>query len=134
VGIAVLGRTRPRLRVLIVAALVATTGTLAMAAVRNFHLAAAVLVVIGGAAILFMTTANTTLQITAPDAMRSRMMSLYTLVFAGVTPFGSVLMGTVAEHAGVPGAFATAGGLGLVMVAAVLLLWRGASVESEPVR
>jgi hypothetical protein len=88
--------------------------------------------VIGAAGILFMTTANTTLQITAPDAMRSRMMSLYTLVFAGVTPFGSVLMGTVAEHAGVPGAFATAGGAGLVMIVAVLIVWRRAQAHFGP--
>jgi len=132
VGVAVLGRTRPRLRVLIVAALVATTATFAMAFVRNFHLAAAVLVVIGASAILFMTTANTMLQITAPDAMRARMMSLYTLVFAGVTPFGSVLMGTVAEHAGVPSAFATAGGLGLVMIVAVLIASRRAPLSFAP--
>jgi MFS family permease len=95
-----------------------------MTPVRNFHLAAADLFVIGAAGITFMTSCNTTLQISAPDSMRGRMMSLYTLVFAGTTPIGSFLMGTVAERLGVPAAFLTAGGLGLVMVAAVLVAWR----------
>ena len=127
-GVAVFGRTRPRLRVLVMAALTATMATFMMTFVRQFYVAGLVLFVIGGAGIMFMTTANTTLQITAPDSMRSRMMSLYLLVFAGVTPFGSVLMGTVAQHFGVPGAFATAGGLGLVTVVVVLVTARGAEM------
>ena len=129
VGVATFGRTRPRLRVLVIAAVTATAGTFLMTFVRHFHLAAALLVVIGGGAILFMTTANTTLQIAAPDTMRSRMMSLYMLVFAGVTPFGSLLMGTVAQRFGVPGAFATAGGLGIVSVVVVLVMARGAEMQ-----
>jgi MFS family permease len=133
VGVAVLGRARPRLRVLVIAALTATVATLLMTFVRQFHLAAVVLVVIGGSGILFMTTANTTLQIATPDTMRSRMMSLYTLVFAGVTPFGSLLMGTVAQHFGVPGAFATAGGLGFAMVLG-LIIWRWFLRPAEAVR
>jgi len=127
-GVAVFGRTRPRLRVLVMAALTATVATLVMAFVRQFHLAGLVLFVIGGAGILFMTTANTPLQITAPDSMRSRMMSLYMLVFAGVTPFGSLLMGKVAQRFGVPGAFATAGGLGLIVVVALLITGRATGI------
>jgi MFS family permease len=124
VAVALAGRTRPRLRVIVVAAVVTTAATVAMAPVRSFHLAAAVLFLIGCGSIVFMTSCNTTLQMIAPDALRGRMMSLYTLVFAGVTPFGSFLMGTVAEHLGVSAAFLTAGGAGLVLVVAVLVVWR----------
>src|SRR5262249_10352934 len=110
VGVALAGRRRPRLRVIIAAAVVATLSTMGVAGVRNFRVATVLLFVIGGATIVFMTNCNTTLQISAPDHLRGRMMSLYTLVFAGVTPFGSLLMGTAAEHLGVPAAFLIAGG------------------------
>jgi MFS family permease len=124
VGLALAGRARPRLRIIFVAAVVTTAATAAMTPVRSFHLAAAVLFVIGCSSIVFMTSCNTMLQMTVPDALRGRMMSLYTMVFAGVTPFGSLLIGTVAEHLGVPTAFLTAGGAGLVFVVAVLVTWR----------
>ena len=123
VAVAVTGRSRPRMRVILVAAVVATLGTMAVAPVRRFPLATVVLFVIGAATIVFNTNANSMLQMSVPDRLRGRMMSLYTLVFAGVTPFGSLLIGTVAEHLGVPAAFLTAGGAGFLLVVAVLVTW-----------
>ena len=40
------------------------------------------------------------LQLVVPDGLRGRVMSLYAFVFAGVTPIGSFLMGSVAETFG----------------------------------
>jgi predicted MFS family arabinose efflux permease len=59
---------------------------------------------------------------TAPDALRGRMMSLYAFVFVGSTPFGALFIGAVAERFGVPAACAGGGGLGLLGV--LLLAWR----------
>jgi MFS family permease len=123
VGVALVGRARPRVRVIVTSAVVATVTTAAVTAVREFHLATVVLFVIGGSTIVFMTSCNSTLQISAPDEMRGRMMSLYTLVFAGVTPFGSFMVGTIAEHLGVPAAFLASGGAGLLVIVAVLIAW-----------
>lgn len=130
--LAVLGGARPRLPMIVAAAVVASGGTLAMAAVSRFGVAAAILGVIGFAGILFMASCNTTLQITAPDELRGRMMSLYTLVFAGVVPIGSFLVGAVAETFGVPAAFFASGALGLVSIAAVVLRWRAAARRATP--
>ena len=124
VGVAVAGRRRPPMRVVLVAALVLTLATAAVAPVRQFNVALAVLFVIGAATIVFSTSCNSTLQMSAPDHLRGRMMSLYTLGFAGVTPFGSLLIGTIAEHLGVPAAFLIAGGAGLLFVVIVLVVWR----------
>ena len=63
--------------------------------------AAAVLAVLGCCQILFTTGCNTTLQLATPDALRGRVMGLYALAFAGMTPFGALLIGFVAEHLGV---------------------------------
>jgi len=131
VGIALGGRTRPRLRVIAGAAVVATLSTLALAPVHHFPVAVSVLFVVGCSTIVFMTSCNSTLQISAPDDLRGRMMSLYTLVFAGVTPFGALLMGTVAERLGVAAAFAVAGGLGLLLILIVLLVWRFVDADRE---
>ena len=50
--------------------------------------------------------------------MRGRIMGLYAMTFAGMTPFGSLLIGTIAEHFGVQMACALGGGLGLVALVA----------------
>jgi predicted MFS family arabinose efflux permease len=102
---------------------VACAATLAMSAVRQFGIAAALLVVIGYASIVFMASSNTTLQLAAPDALRGRVMSLYTLAFAGVFPLGSFLVGAIAEAFGVPAAFLIGGGIGLAAVLAIGLRW-----------
>jgi MFS family permease len=66
-----------------------------------FEVAAALLVLLGFAGILFATTANTLLQLTVPDELRGRVMSLYFLLFAGSTPIGSFLIGTLSAVIGV---------------------------------
>jgi hypothetical protein len=60
------------------------------------------------------------------------MMSLYAFVFAGVTPIGSFLVGSIAEVFGVSVAFAAGGGLGLVCVLALTIWWvRSPARQSE---
>ena len=79
---------------------------------------------LGCCQILFSTGCNTTLQLDTPDALRGRVMGLYALANAGMTPFGSLLVGTIAEHLGVRAACALGGGGGLVAVAALVLVGR----------
>jgi MFS family permease len=123
VGLAMLSRARPRSGTIVTAAVVLSLATLAMGFVRHFWVAAAILFVMGTSGILFMTSCNTTLQLGVPDALRGRMMALYTLVFVGVTPIGSFVIGTIAEHAGVPLAFRVGGLASLVSVVAVTIWW-----------
>ena len=59
--------------------------------------AAVLLVGVGMAMMLFMATANTTLQLNSDPAMRGRVMALYGLLFAGSTPVGGPVMGWVSE-------------------------------------
>ena len=51
------------------------------------------LVALGLCSITFTATANTRLQLVAPPHMRGRVMSIYQLLFAGTTPFGSLVIG-----------------------------------------
>jgi len=87
--------------------------------------AAALLLVMGFCGILFMAGSNSTLQLTVPDDLRGRVMSLHTLVFAGVTPFGSLLVGSIAETFGIRTSLVVSSGCGVVAVLALLLWWNG---------
>ena len=56
---------------------------------------------LGFAGIIFATTANTLLHLTVPDELRGRFMSLYILLFAGSTPIGGFLIGSLSGVIGV---------------------------------
>ena len=124
VGLTLLRRGRPSLRFLAVSATVLSAGTASLGLVGHFGTAAILLVGLGCCQILFSTGCNTTLQLTTPDALRGRVMGLYALANAGMTPFGSLLVGTVAEHLGVRAACLMGGGGGLVAVAVLVLVGR----------
>src|SRR6267142_3695366 len=101
----------------------AAAGVAGLGAVRQFWVASVLLVVEGFAMIVFMASSNTTVQVTVPDALRGRLMGLYAFVFVGMTPFGALLLGTVAERWGVPAACMAGGGCGAVSVLALTLSW-----------
>ena len=77
-----------------------------------------VLVPTGAAVMLFLATANATLQLASDAAMRGRVMALYGLVFLGSTPLGGPLMGWIAEQWG-PRTGLAAGGVATVVAAVV---------------
>jgi predicted MFS family arabinose efflux permease len=107
---------------LIAAALgLACAGLLGLAVTRSFWPAAWLLVAVGLTGTLVVAGCNTSLQLTAPDRLRGRIMSLYTLVSGGIFPVSAFFVGSVSEAAGVSRAFAVSGSLGLVALAA--LLW-----------
>jgi MFS family permease len=73
----------------------------AVAVSTNYALSGGLLIALGFAGILFSTSANTLLQLNVPDALRGRVMSLYMLLFAGSTPIGGLLIGTLSNIIGV---------------------------------
>jgi MFS family permease len=121
-GVALVRRGRPPLSFLAGSAATLCVGLVALALAGHFAVAAAVLALLGCCQILFTTGCNTTLQLIAPNELRGRVMGLYTVTFAGMTPFGSLLVGFVAERQGVRAACAAGGVIGLVGVAALVLI------------
>jgi len=132
--LAMLVTGRPPLALPVTAAFVVSAGTLALAGVGRFAPAVALLLVVGFSQIVFQATCNTMLQITAPDGLRGRVMSLYAVTFAGITPFGSLVVGWVAENFGTWAACALGGGAGLLSVAILTTLWRPRRREHTPIR
>lgn len=121
--LAVLGRERPPVAALATPALVQAGSTAALAAVHHEALAIPLLFVMGFCGILFMASANSTVQLTVPDELRGRVMSLHTLMFAGITPFGAFLMGSIAQAGGVKAALLVSGGGGVISIVVLLVWW-----------
>ena len=86
---------------------------------------------LGIVGVLFMTSANTRLQLTVPDYLRGRVMGMYMLLFVGTTPIGSYVIGFLAEHLGVRPTILTMAGLCAVGVGAALFYLRAAGSEAE---
>jgi MFS family permease len=79
------------------------------------------LAVVGLAMITTTALTNTLLQTLVPDELRGRVISVYTLSFVGMAPFGSFLGGAAADRFGVAWTLGI-GGLLCVAAAAALLL------------
>jgi len=69
--------------------------------------------------ILIFNLSNALVQTFAPDALRGRIMSLYSLTFFGLMPVGALGIGLTAEHFGQPVAILI--GAGVMLVAASLI-------------
>jgi predicted MFS family arabinose efflux permease len=78
----------------------------------------------GFGAIAMAATANASIQTSTPPALRGRVMSVYTTVFAGSTPIGGLGTGAVVSLIGAPGALIVAGGLALIATAYAATRWR----------
>ncbi len=79
-----------------------------------FLFATLVLLGCGAGATMTMMVANTLLQTHAPTAMRGRVMSLYTLIAAGFTPLGALLISGLGTCIGLEAA-TVLGGIGVMM-------------------
>ncbi|MGH4141186.1 MFS transporter [Clostridium sp.] len=87
-----------------------------------YYLTALSLAITGIFNMFFSTTANSTLQLNSKDEYRGRVMSVYSLVFAGFTPIGSLFSGFIAEHYGARVCFILSGVCTIVLIL-LLITW-----------
>ena len=76
---------------------------------RIFWLSAALLVPVGMTMMVQMAASNTLIQSMVPDALRGRVMAVYSMMFMGMAPFGALWAGAVAERLGAPTTVAIGG-------------------------
>ena len=84
------------------AAMVFGGGISAFALSHNQWLSMGLLMLAGFGMIVQMASSNTILQTISDDDKRGRVISYYTLAFAGMTPFGSLLAGSLGSAIGAP--------------------------------
>jgi MFS family permease len=87
----------------------------AFAVSRNFWLSTILLLPVGFCMMLQMSSSNTLIQSMVPDHLRGRVMSVYSMMFMGMAPFGALFGGAVADRLSAPaavgmGAIAAIGG------------------------
>jgi predicted MFS family arabinose efflux permease len=89
-------------RFISVAALSASISLLVFSFSKNIFLSVPFLMVVGWGLVSFLATANSYIQLSVPDNLRGRVMSVFTLVFLGTAPIGNSLVGAMADYIGTP--------------------------------
>ncbi len=72
------------------------------AASKSFWLSVALLMPVGYFIMLQMAASNTLIQAMVPDALRGRVMAVYSMMFMGMAPIGALLGGAISDRLGAP--------------------------------
>ncbi|SMB91700.1 MFS transporter [Deinococcus hopiensis] len=105
-------------------AVVLLAATVLLAFTPGPLLAAPVLVGCGFGMLSLLVSANSTVQLTIPDALRGRVMSLYSFVLVGMGPPGAVIASTLINKNGLLGPRWGLITLAVLGALALLLLWK----------
>jgi MFS family permease len=122
IAIASLGRITYKGRLLTIGTFAFPALLIVFALMRTIPLALLILVTTGIAVILIMNIANALVQSLVPDALRGRVMAVYSMTFFGSMPLGALWSGWLAEVAGAPAAMISGAVVGLLVAALVWLL------------
>jgi MFS family permease len=69
---------------------------------QSFWLSVLLLLPVGYFIMLQMASSNTLIQVMVPDALRGRMMAVYSMMFMGMAPVGALLGGALSDRLGAP--------------------------------
>jgi MFS family permease len=69
---------------------------------KSFWLSVLLLLPVGYFVMLQMASSNTLIQLMVPDALRGRVMAVYSMMFMGMAPVGALVGGALSDHIGAP--------------------------------
>ncbi|HET6822652.1 MAG TPA: MFS transporter, partial [Anaerolineales bacterium] len=98
---------------------------IALGYVPNLSVSLLLLVMIGWGTVTQLVSMNTLIQLNVPNELRGRVFSVYLWALQGVAPFGSLLIGWLAQNWGVPFAALTGGLVSLVSIGVLHLVSPG---------
>ena len=90
------GNKRPSIRSMLISTIIFCLLLVLFALSRNYPLSLVLIAAVGFSQIAFSAMANTAIQSVTPDHLRGRVMSVYMAFFAGSTPIGNLLVGSLA--------------------------------------
>lgn len=122
--VSVKSKSGPNMKILLRSAIMVSMTLILISFTRTYYYTAILLVITGIFNIWFSTTANSTLQITTEDAYRGRVMSVYSLVFAGASPIGNMFAGITSDMFGANTSFLLSGVLTIVLIALLRLFFK----------
>lgn len=96
-------------KVIILGPTILGIGLITFSGSRLLPLSLLAMLLVGLGTILQIAAGNTVLQTIVQDDKRGRVMSLYTMSFLGVVPFGNLLGGSLADRIGAPNTLIIAG-------------------------
>jgi MFS family permease len=76
---------------------------------HTFWISVLLLLPVGYTMMLQMACSNTLIQVMVPDALRGRVMAVYSMMFMGMAPIGALLGGVLADRLGAPRTVAIGG-------------------------
>ena len=127
--LAFMGDVKLKTRLMNIAAISFPVGLLAFTFSEDFATSVALMFIVGLAVVGFLATANSLLQLSTPDGLRGRVMSVYTVLFLGMTPIGHSLLGVMANTMGSAQAVRVTSGLCLGV--SLLLMPRVKKIRAE---
>jgi MFS family permease len=106
--------SKPTMLRLVAGAMITGAALVGVSLSRSVPVDLALMFVAGWGTISMAATCNTIIQLTVPDVLRGRVMSVYTTLFAGSTPIGGIFAGTVASFGGAPLALGVGGAIAVL--------------------
>ena len=106
-------------------------GELLLAPQRSVVGAVLLLLATGICYTIYTSTTNALVQLSAPPYLQGRVAGLYSYIFAGSSPFGALLAGSLAAQGGTDLAFLVAGVVALGSALFGLLMWRRLRARPE---
>jgi MFS family permease len=95
---------------------------IALGYVPNLNISLLLLVLMGWGTVTQLVSMNTLIQTSVPNGLRGRVFSVYLWALQGVAPFGSLLIGWIAQNWGVPVAALTGGLVSLISIGSLHLM------------
>lgn len=105
-GIAAKGSINDNKKFMAIAGICFSLALLVFSISRVFSVSLVVIAFAGWGMVSYLASANSYIQISVPDELRGRVMSVYSFVFIGLVPIGNSIMGTSADRIGTTNAVA----------------------------
>ena len=97
-------------------------GLIVFAFSKNLYFSLSMMMVSGFGMLLQIAASNTLLQTITEDDKRGRVMSFFTMAFMGMSPFGNLIAGAMADKIGAPNTVLISGGI--CIIGAIIFLTR----------
>ena len=129
-NVSIRSKRGPKMKVAFISSIVIAAMLILNGLNKSLMFTSLLLIVTGFFNIAFSTTSNSLLQLNSKDEYRGRVMSIYSLVFAGATPIGSLLTGWICDNIGASAGFLVSGGAVLILVIIIRIIFKTKKVDT----
>jgi MFS family permease len=119
--IATLSKSGPKKFVLYIVPLIVGAFLIIVGYTNVYLLTAVALAITGFFFVMFSSSANSAMQLNTESEYRGRVMSVYSLVFAGSTPFGNLYAGAITDRFNARIGFAACGAIIIVLMVPIYI-------------